>query len=224
VSDPNGSFPHNADAALLLIDVINDLDFPQGDALLEQALPMARRLADFKKRARKNSLPAIYVNDNFGQWRSDFRTVVKHCIDPSSRGSPIAKLLRPDDDDYFVLKPKHSGFYSTSLDVLLVYLGVDTLILAGIAANNCVLFTANDAYMRDFTLYVPEDCVASNTPEETSYALSQMHKVLKADIRDSAEIDLAKISGIEKAKRESHEKRRMPTKRRILGTLSQPHN
>jgi nicotinamidase-related amidase len=196
VSDSNGSFPHSCATALLLIDVINDLDFPEADAMFEQALPMARRLAELKKRASKNAIPAIYVNDNFGQWRSDFRSVVKHCTDPSSRGAPIAKLLRPQDDAYFVLKPKHSGFYSTTLDVLLEYLQVDSLIVTGIAANICVLFTANDAYIRDFALYVPEDCVASNTPEETSYALTQMHKVLKADIRDSAEIDLTNLAGI----------------------------
>jgi nicotinamidase-related amidase len=201
VSDSNGSFPHSSATALLLIDVINDLDFPEADAMLEQALPMALRLAELKKRATKNGLPAIYVNDNFGQWRSDFRSVVKHCIDPSSRGAPIAKLLRPQEDDYFVLKPLHSGFYSTTLDVLLEYLHVDTLIVTGIAANICVLFTANDAYMRDYALYVPEDCVASNTAEETSYALTQMHKILKADIRDSAEIDLANLAGLETANR-----------------------
>ena len=201
MSDSNGSFPHSSATALLLIDVINDLDFPEGEQLLEQALPMARRLAELKKRAAKNTIPAIYVNDDFGQWRSDFRSVVKHCTDPSSHGAAIAKLLRPQEDDYFVLKPKHSGFYSTTLDVLLEYLHVDTLIVTGIAANICVLFTANDAYMRDYALYVPEDCVAANTPEETSYALTQMHKVLKADIRDSAEIDLTNLAEIETANR-----------------------
>jgi len=96
---------------------------------------------------------------------------------------------------------KHSGFYSTTLDVLLEYLHVDTLIVTGIAANICVLFTANDAYMRDYALYAPEDCVASNTPEETSNALIQMHKVLKADIRDLAEIDFTNLAGIETANR-----------------------
>jgi nicotinamidase-related amidase len=201
MSDSNGSFPHASATALLLIDVINDLDFPDADAMLEQALPMARRLAELKRRVGKNQIPAIYVNDNFGQWRSDFRSVVKHCSNPSSRGAPIAKLLRPLEDDYFVLKPRHSGFYSTTLDVLLEFLHVDTLIVTGIAANICVLFTANDAYMRDYALYVPEDCVAANTPEETSYALTQMHKVLKADIRDSAEIDLTSLAEIETANR-----------------------
>ena len=98
------------------------------------------------------------------------------------------ELLRPEKDDYFVLKPKHSGFFSTSLDILLEYLGTKTVILTGLAANICVLFTANDAYMRDFNLIVPRDCVASNTEEENAYALDQMNKILKADIRPSAEI------------------------------------
>ena len=101
---------------------------------------------------------------------------------------PVVELLRPDEDDYFVLKPKHSGFFSTALDTLLEYLGTKAVILAGIAANNCVLFTANDAYMRDLDLAVPSDCVASITEEETRYALDQMRKVLKADTRPSGEL------------------------------------
>ena len=109
------------------------------------------------------------------------------------RGRPLVELLRPEEDDYFVLKPKHSGFFSTTLDILLEYLGVKTLILTGIAANICVLFTANDAYMRDFRLVVPADCVASNTEEENRHALEQMSKVLKADIRPSTELDLRAI-------------------------------
>src|SRR5207248_2360578 len=106
-----------------------------------------------KKRAKAAGIPAIYVNDNFGIWQSDFRSVVRHCLEDGVCGAPIARLLAPEADDYFVLKPKHSGFYSTTLDILLDYLGVRALILTGIAANICVLFTANDAYMRDFRLF-----------------------------------------------------------------------
>jgi len=95
------------------------------------------------------------------------------------RGRPVVELLRPDEDDYFVLKPKHSGFFSTTLDTLLEYLGARAVVLAGMAAKICVLFTANDAYMRDLHLAVPSDCVASNTEEENRYALDQMRKVLK---------------------------------------------
>src|SRR5579871_6942549 len=145
--DLHGSAPDKADVALLLIDVINDLEFPEGDQLLRHALPMARRIADLTARARREGVPVLYVNDNFGRWRSDFGAQVDHCLNDGVRGRPIAELLRPDKDDYFVLKPKHSGFFSTTLDVLLDYLQTETVIIAGVAANICVLFTANDAYM-----------------------------------------------------------------------------
>jgi len=186
--DLHGNAPDKADIALLLIDVINDLEFPQADHLLQYARPMAERIAALKKRAKQAGVPVIYVNDNFGRWQSDFNKQVDHCLHDKVRGQPLAELLRPDDTDYFVLKPKHSGFYSTTLDLLLNYLEVKTLILTGIAGNNCVLFTANDAYMRDFHLVVPSDCVASNSAEENQAALEQMRKVLKADVRPSSEL------------------------------------
>jgi nicotinamidase-related amidase len=174
-------------AALLLIDVINDLDFPGSEALVRQAMPMARRLRALKARARRAGVPAIYINDNFGKWRSDFRTLVAHCVKDNVPGRSVARLLKPRRDDYFVLKPKHSAFYLTTLDLLLSS-------LTGIAGNNCVLFSANDAYMRDLKLVVPADCIASNTPEENEYALKQMRTVLKADVRLSAEIAFSSSS------------------------------
>jgi nicotinamidase-related amidase len=191
--DLHGNAPDKADVAFLLIDVINDLEFPEGDQLLRYALPMAKRLVTLKRRAKEAGLPVIYANDNFGRWRSDFSAQVQHCLDDGTRGRPIVELLRPDEDDYFVLKPKHSGFFSTTLDILLDHLQVDTVILTGIAANICVLFTANDAYMRDFFLMVPEDCVASNTEEENRHALEQMRAVLKADTRPSTELSFEAI-------------------------------
>jgi len=186
----HGNAPDKADTALLLIDVINDLEFPEGDQLLRHALPMARRIVALRQRAREVGIPAIYVNDNFGRWQSNFHTQIEHCLNDEVRGKPIVELLIPAKDDYFVLKPKHSGFYSTTLDILLEYLQVKSLILTGVAANICVLFTANDAYMRDYALIVPGDCVASNTEQVNRGALEEMAKVLKADIRESTELDL----------------------------------
>jgi nicotinamidase-related amidase len=93
-----------------------------------------------------------------------------------------------EDDDYFVLKPKHSGFFSTTLNVLLEYLQVRTLIIGGFAGNICVLFTANDAYMREYNLFVPQDCSASNTTRENEEAMAQIEKVLKADVRSAAKL------------------------------------
>src|SRR5688572_6466896 len=157
--DLHGSVPDAAGAALLLIDVINDFEFENGEQLLEQAMPAAQQIARLKAAARRVGLPVIYVNDNFGKWQSDLNKIVSHCLEDGVRGEPFVKQVLPDEDDYFVLKPKHSGFYCTSLDLLLEHVGSRSLILAGIAGNNCVLFTANDAYMRDFKLFVPSDCV-----------------------------------------------------------------
>jgi nicotinamidase-related amidase len=191
--DLHGFVPDTADVALLLIDVINDLEFEQGEQLLEFAIPMAKRIAELKSRCRKFRIPTIYVNDNFGKWQSDFKKLLAHCLDENVKGKPIAELLKPDDEDYFVLKPKHSGFFSSTLDTLLDYLNARTLILTGIAGNICVLFTANDAYMRDFNLVIPADCVASNTMQENKHALQLMKNVLKADIQNSTDLDLKKL-------------------------------
>lgn len=192
--DLHGNVPDTCPAALLLIDVINDLEFDGGDALLEQALPMAQALRALKARARDAGIPSIYINDNFGMWQSDFHRVVRHCLREGVRGRPVAELLLPAQDDYFVLKPKHSGFFNTSLDILLRYLRAQTLILAGMAGNICVLFTANDAYMRDFDLVVPQDCVASSDPEANGQALDLMRRYLKADTRPAADLDLPALA------------------------------
>jgi nicotinamidase-related amidase len=191
--DLHGMVPDKADVALLLIDVVNALDFEGHEKLLPHALPMARRLARLKKRAARAGIPAIYVNDNFGRWQSDFNKHVTHCLENEVPGKPLVELLQPGEDDYFVLKPKHSGFFSTTLDILLDYLQAKTLILTGIAGNICVLFTANDAYMRDFNLVVPRDCTASNTAADNRHALELMRTVLKADTRPSTKLDLAEL-------------------------------
>src|SRR5215212_1906351 len=180
--DLHGSAPDKCEMALLLIDVINDLEFPEADQMLEDALRMAKNIRRLKRRARQAGVPVIYVNDNFGRWQSDWRKTVEHCSGTRVRGREVVRLLKPSRDDYFVLKPKHSGFFSTTLDTLLRYLQVSTLILTGVAGNVCVLFTANDAFMRDFRLVVPADCVASINAAENRHALAQMEAVLGADL------------------------------------------
>jgi len=187
--DLHGNAPDESEIAIVPIDVINDLEFEEGERLFETALTAAKNIAQLKERARRAKVPIIYVNDNFGRWRSDFKKIVNHCLEDDVRGRPIAELLAPDEEDYFVLKPKHSGFFSTTLDLLLEYLGVRTLVIAGFAGNNCVLFTANDAYMRDYQLLIPADCTASNESADNENALRQMQDILKADTRPSSDID-----------------------------------
>jgi nicotinamidase-related amidase len=188
--DLHGNAPDKSPVALVMIDVINALDFDHGPQLLEQALPMARNVAALKQRAKRVGIPAVYANDNFGRWQSDLNQVLDHVLHDGLPGQPLAQILHPEVDDYFVLKPKHSGFYSTQLSILLDYLGVSTVIIAGIQAHICVLFTANDAYMRDYKLIVPTDCVASTDPEDARHALELMQVVLKAEVTPSTELDL----------------------------------
>jgi len=174
--------------ALLLIDVINDLAFPGSDALVAEAEPMAVRLAALKRRAAQAGVPTIYVNDNFGQWRSDFRQTVKHCTSRSSPGRTVSSRLKPTKSDYFVLKPKHSGFFDTTLDSLLGTLRVQRVILTGIAGNICVLFTANDAYMRELKVFAPADCIVSNTAADNVHALRQIALVMKGNVTPSTQL------------------------------------
>src|ERR1041385_5941503 len=175
--------------ALLIIDVINDMEFEEGKLLFKQALPMARKIATLKSRASSAKVPIIYVNDNFGHWRSDLKKQISHCLIDGVRGEPIARLLVPDHSDYFVLKPKSSAFFGTTLHTLLQHLGVRTLILTGIAADVCILFTAHDAHLRDYKIIVPSDCVASNTLPETRLALANMKKAAHAVVCKSTTIN-----------------------------------
>ena len=176
----HGSAPDQSPVALLLVDVINPLDFADAGKLLRYAVPAADRLAGLKRRARAAGVPVVYANDNFGRWRSDLSAVVRECEKPDCPGRPLVERLRPEPDDYFVLKPKHSAFFSTTLDTLLRYLGTRTVVIGGFATDICVLFTANDAYMRDLRIVIPSDGVASNEAADSDTALALMGRVLKA--------------------------------------------
>ena len=180
---------HKSPIALLLIDVVNHFEFEDGPAILRHALPIAPNLARLKKRARSAGVPVIYVNDNFGRWRSDARKVVAHCLRPECAGKPFVEAICPDEDDYCVLKPMHSAFYQTPLEALLRHLGAHELVLAGIATNSCVLCTVHDAKMRDFKVTVVSDCCAARSEKEHKQAIAHIH-----DMADARVITLASLS------------------------------
>jgi nicotinamidase-related amidase len=192
---PAPSLPDHdrSSVALLLIDVINGLDFEGSQGLVEAAERAAPNIQKLAARAREARVPVIYVNDNFGRWRSDFRMTYEACTAPAMPGRNVARLLAPLENDYFVLKPRHSGFYSTVLELLLTQLGASTLILVGFATNICVMFTAHDAKIRNYRVLVPRDCAASNDEALTAQALTHFELVLAADTRPSGELDLAEL-------------------------------
>lgn len=191
--DLNQNAPDSSDAALIIIDMINDLEFDEGEAILAPALEAAKKIAHLKRRASKAGIPVIFANDNFGRWRSNFNEAVAHCLGDNVRGGPLAEQLKPAADDYFILKPKHSAFYATPLELLLQHLQCRRLILCGISGNICVQFTACDAYVRGFDLVVPQDCMASNTEEQNQQSLKYMQSVLGADITPSEKLDTRKL-------------------------------
>jgi nicotinamidase-related amidase len=174
--------------ALILVDFINLFDFEHSEKLAARAVHAAKRTAALKQRTKAAGMPCIYANDNFGHWRSEFSKLVEECLAKPGAPGEIAKSLRPERDDYSVLKPRHSAFYETPLEFLLQELRVGSLIVAGVSADMCVSATAQDAHVRKYQLWVPADCVAADTAAHERQALELMQRTLKADIRPSTEV------------------------------------
>jgi nicotinamidase-related amidase len=166
--------------ALIIIDMINNFDFTHGPILAKKAGRIAGPIKNLKDQFNQQKLPVIFINDHYNLWQADMHKIIDLCRNEYSQA--IFEVLLPEEDDLFLIKPKHSAFYGTALNTLLHQLKVNTLILTGIAGNICVLFTANDAYMREFHLLVPKDCIASADDNDNQYALTMMENVLKAKI------------------------------------------
>ncbi len=168
---------------LLLVDFINPLDFPEADRMVPDAFQAAQAAARLKDRLARRGVPAIYANDNYGTWHSDFRDLLQACQAlPGHRGE-IARLLAPAESDLTVLKPRHSAFQSTPLDLLLRQMEADKLIIVGLATDMCVHLSAMDAYMNGYKVWVPADCTAAQEQGHKDTALAQMARVFKCDIR-----------------------------------------
>ena len=186
-----------AATAMLVIDMINDLDFPEAEGMWDRLEAASRRIAALREACRTAGVPVVFVNDNFGQWHSERSKLIEHCRSKSSRAEALIDALPPDDEDYFVIKPMSSGFYATNLPVLLPKLGASRLILTGVATDICVLFTAADAHMRDYDIWTPSDCVAAAAPERSDWALEIMRQSMGAETAATSELPLADWLGRE---------------------------
>jgi nicotinamidase-related amidase len=180
--------PSPVPVALLLIDVLTTFRFPDGDAILKHALSMRDALVRLKTRARRAGIPVLYVNDNFGDWRSEKEVLIGRCLE--SEGAEFVRPLIPDSEDYFVLKPMHSAFYMTPLEVLLRHLQVHSLILTGLTSSSCITATVHDANMRGFDITVPSDCSSGRSLSEHTDALKQIEASTGAAITPSASVRL----------------------------------
>jgi nicotinamidase-related amidase len=191
----NKNVRQKSSVALVLVDVVNHFEFPEGDKILKNALPIAPRLAHLKKKARAANIPVIYVNDNFGQWRSDAGKLLARCLRSGCAGKPFVEAVQPDEKDYTVLKPMHSAFYQTPLHLLLHHLGASSIILAGLATNSCILCTAHDANMRDFKVTVVSDCCAARTAREHKEAIENMGEMAGARVMTLGSLRLNHLKG-----------------------------
>ncbi|MDR6197802.1 cysteine hydrolase [Siphonobacter sp. SORGH_AS_0500] len=192
-NDLHGNVPDSCPVALIIIDMINDLEFPEGEEFVGTSIQVAECIRDLKKQARKLNIPVIYANDNFGRWRSDFNEVIDHVLQDQVRGQALAEILRPEADDYFVLKPKHSAFFATTLSTLLSYFNVKRLILTGISTDSCIVFTATDAYMRDYEIYVPSDCTTARNEDYTQNSLTFLERTVHANLTPSSKLNLQQL-------------------------------
>lgn len=166
-------------SAVLFIDLINDFHFDRGERLIhhtKEILPNLQRLKSF---AKDHHLPVIYINDHYNMWQADYEQIIKHCS--NERNKDIIKAIKPSNDDYFFIKPKHSAFFQTPLESLLKQLNKTHLIMAGVAGDICIMFSAKDAYMYEYSLHIPENCVASNEKQGNKYALYLMRTVMEAN-------------------------------------------
>lgn len=173
---------------LLLVDFVNPLDFDGAAELSPSAEAAARVTARLRRRLSPQGVRSIYANDNYGMWTSDFKQLWKRCAARAGAAGRMAQLLKPRARDFTLLKPRHSAFYATPLHLLLQQLGCKRLVIAGVAADSCVLFSAMDAYLRGYSVCIPPDGVAAESDEARDRALEQMARVLKADIRPAASI------------------------------------
>jgi nicotinamidase-related amidase len=176
-----------APGALVMVDIVNPLDFPGGDRLLKQALPAVRRLGRLKARLKKAGWAAVYVNDNFTHWRNDFRELVAICAREGSRGAALVDALPPEADDYNILKPRHSAFFDTPLELLLAQIRARRIALAGIAGDACVVATAIGAHMRQLDVTVVRDCTASLTAARNAAAMKLLSD-MGIDVRAAAKV------------------------------------
>ena len=189
----DGNAPDRCKSALLIVDVLNDLDFPGNVQLILHSAALAKNIEGLGRKCRRHGIPVIYVNDNRGRWRSDSISIFKAAVRSGSPGRSMAKRLLPHKRDYIVLKPKHSPIYATPLDILLQYLGTQTLIIAGLATESCVLVAATEAHVRDLKLIVPCDCVAGLNARDHGRALELMRRNFQAGTAGWKSIDWARL-------------------------------
>jgi nicotinamidase-related amidase len=175
-----------AKRALVVIDMINTYDHEDAEPLRRSAEQVVPVLAGLMKTAREAGAPVIYVNDNFGDWRSDSRALVDSAL--NGEHASLVEPLVPDDKAMFVVKARHSIFYETPLEYLLRQEGIEELVLTGQVTEQCIVYSALDAHIRHFPVVVPRDAVAHIHEALAEASLKMMDVNMEAEVCDAADV------------------------------------
>jgi nicotinamidase-related amidase len=175
--------------ALVIVDVLNPYQHEDADRLAESMAATVDQIAVLLDRARDEQRPVIYVNDNYGHWNSSSAQLLEVALQ-EGRHPELVEPLRPPEDANFVIKARHSIFYETPLEYLLRQLDVSRLLLCGQVTEQCILYSALDAYVRHLSVAIPTDAVAHIDPQLADAALQMMHRNMRADLRPTADCEL----------------------------------
>ncbi|MFD5200545.1 isochorismatase family cysteine hydrolase [Streptomyces sp. NPDC058375] len=174
--------------ALILIDMINTYEHADAELLIpsvRQAIPHMVRLLE---RARAQGVPVIYVNDNFGEWRSHHGEILQTAL--AGPHSELVSPVQPDEDSLFVVKARHSIFFETPLSYLLSQINVDRVILCGQVTEQCILYSALDAHIRHVQVTIPKEAVAHIHSDLAEAALRMMERNMQATITPADSVEL----------------------------------
>jgi nicotinamidase-related amidase len=170
-----------SEVAVLVIDMLNTYRHEDADMLARNVADIVDPLAELVARVRdRDDLDLIYVNDNYGDFDADFRDVVEAAL--HGQRPDLVTPIAPDENCLRLLKVRHSAFYASSLDYLLRRLETRKLILTGQVTEQCILYSALDAYVRHFSVVVAPDAVAHIDPELSDAALTMMARNMHAEI------------------------------------------
>jgi nicotinamidase-related amidase len=177
----------NQGEILLIVDMISDFEFEDGDKLFSHTLSILEPLHQLKSSMQARGSQTVYINDELGQGGSSLSKDLLSLRRRSERAARVLDHLTPDSGDHWVVKPQRSGFYATGLGSLLLSLNVSSVVVAGVTTDICVFFTAHDAYMRGYPVWVPSDCTAAVETSHKEEALRFLSRVSEADTTSSAE-------------------------------------
>jgi nicotinamidase-related amidase len=167
-------------SALLIVDMLNSYEHDDADRLAESVRVTVPQIAGLIERAREEGVAVVYVNDNYGDWNSSSEELAQAAV--NGRHPELVEPLLPRNDDAFVIKARHSVFYSTPLEYLLQTMDVGRIVLAGQATEQCILYSALDGYVRHFRVAVARDGVAHIYAHLADAACEMMERNMRAEL------------------------------------------